>query len=86
MEEESIVDANNVTADTFSHTFNTQIENANTIFTSEKLDKLDKLVDTVKYLTINDAESYESNTANARYTQVDIAPNPKTVTHTINEN
>ena len=38
MEEESISDANNVTADTLFHTYNAQIENANAIFTSEKLD------------------------------------------------
>ena len=46
MDEESISDANNVTSDTFSHTPNTQRENANAIFTSEKLNKLDDLEDT----------------------------------------
>ena len=55
MEEESISDANNVTTDTFSHISNTQRVNANAIFTSEKLDKLDELADKLKYLTINDA-------------------------------
>ena len=45
IEEESILDANNVTSDTFSHTYNTQRENEKMIFTSEKLDKLDGLVD-----------------------------------------
>ena len=59
MEEESISDANNVTADTFFHTYNAQIENANAIFTSEKLDKLDDLEDALKDLTINDAKYYE---------------------------
>ena len=44
IEEESIADANNVTADTFSHTSNTQREDFNATFTSEKLDKSDKLV------------------------------------------
>ena len=37
IEEESISDTNNVTVDTFSHTSNTQRQNANTIFTSENL-------------------------------------------------
>ena len=49
----SITDANNVTADTFSHASSTQREDANKIFTSENLDKLDKIVDSVKNLTIN---------------------------------
>ena len=53
MEEESISDANNTTVDTFSHAYNTLRDNANTIFTSEKLDKLDELVNIVKNLTIN---------------------------------
>ena len=56
MEEESIADANNVTADTFSHASNTQRDNANAVFTSEKLDNSDDLVDAIKNLTINDAE------------------------------
>ena len=43
MKEESISDANNVTVVNFSHMSNTQRENANEIFTSEKLDKLDNL-------------------------------------------
>ena len=59
MEEESILDANNITADIFSHTSNKQIENANTIFTSEKLDKLDKLANALKDLKINDAGYYK---------------------------
>ena len=41
---------------------NIQRDNANAIFTSEKIDKLDNLVDVVKNLTINDDEYYESNT------------------------
>ena len=41
MEKESILDAHNVPADTFSHTSNTQRDNANVLFTSEKLDKSD---------------------------------------------
>ena len=84
MEEESISDVNNVTMDTFSHTPNTQRENANVIFTSEKLDKSDDLADTLKDLTINDSKYYESNTATTSDTQGDTTRNPKTVTHTSN--
>ena len=58
MEEESILDANNVTADIFSHTSITQIYNANLVFTSDKIDKSDELEDALKYLTINDAKYY----------------------------
>ena len=39
------------------------------IFTSEKLDKLDKLVYAVKKLTLNDAIYYESSTATTNDTQ-----------------
>ena len=38
------MDANNVTADTFSHASSVQIENTKAFFTSEKIDKSDKLV------------------------------------------
>ena len=65
MEEESISEANNITADTFSHTSITQRENANTIFTSEKLHKSDELTDALKDLTIKDVKYYESDTAKA---------------------
>ena len=58
MEEESIKDDNNATADKFSNTYNAQRERSNTIFRSENIDKLDELVDAVKYLKINDAEYY----------------------------
>ena len=84
MEQESIEDSKNVTADKFSHVSNTQRENANTIFTSEKLDKLDELVDAIKKLTINDAEYYESNTETASDAQGNLTRNPETVTHTSN--
>ena len=70
--------------DTFSHASNTQIENANTIFTIEKLDKLDKLVDAVMNLTINDAKWYESNRATVIDAQRDLTRNPETVTHSSN--
>ena len=59
MEEESISNANNLTTDTFSHTPNTERENSNAIFTSEKLDKSDDLADALKILTINDAKYYQ---------------------------
>ena len=56
MKEESISDDNNITADTFSHTPNTQKDNSNAIFTSEGLDKLDDLADASKDLIINNAK------------------------------
>ena len=84
MEYESISDYNNITADTFSHTPNTQRENTNAIFTSEKLDKLDEMEDTLKDLTINNAEYYASNSATASDAQGDLTRDPKTVTHTSN--
>ena len=56
VEEESITDANKVTAGTFSHASSAQRENANTLFTSDELDKLVELVESVKNLTINYAE------------------------------
>ena len=42
------MDANNVTADTLSHTSNAQRENSKAAFTSENLDKLNKLDATCK--------------------------------------
>ena len=81
-----MADVNNVTADTFSHTFNTQRENVNAIFTSEKLDKSDDLVHIVNNLTINDARYYEPNTVTASDTQGDLTRNPETSTHTSNGN
>ena len=77
---------NNVTADTFSHVSNTQTEKANAIFTSEKLDKYDELIDAVNNLTINDTEYYESNTVTVNETQDDITRNLATVTHNSNIN
>ena len=56
MEEESITNAKNVTADTFRCASNTQRENANTVFTSDNLNKSDKLVDAAKDFTINNAK------------------------------
>ena len=82
MEEESIADANDVTADTFSHTSNAQRENSNAIFTSEKLDKSDELVDAVEILKFNNTEYYESNTVTASEIQGDLTRNPKRITDT----
>ena len=76
MEEESITYATHVTVDTFSHASSAQRENPNTIFTSERLDKSDDLVDAVKNLTINDAGYYGSNTATASDEQDSLARNP----------
>ena len=45
---------------------------------------MDKLVDTVKNLTINDAEYHESNTVTMSDTQGDITRDSETVTHTSN--
>ena len=84
MEQESISDANNVTADAFSRAPSVQRENASAIFKSEKLDKLDELVDAVNNLTINYSKYYESNTATASDAQGNLTSDPETVTHTIN--
>ena len=84
MEEESITNANNITADTFSHVTSAYRENANTIFTSENIYKYDELVNSVKNLTINDTKYYKSKTATTSDTQGNIKSNPETVTHTSN--
>ena len=86
IKEGSITDANNVTADTFSHASNAQIENSNAIFTGENLDKLDELVDAVHNLTINDAKYYESNTVTVSDAQDDLTRNLETITYTCNGN
>ena len=84
MEEGSIKDAKNFTVDKFNHASSSQIENANAVFTSEKLDTLDKIVHTINNLTINNAEYYESNTATASDAQGNPTKNPETVTQTRN--
>ena len=56
------------------------------IFTSEKLNKSDELVDSVKKLIINDAGYHESNTATKSDAQGDLARNPETVPNTSNGN
>ena len=53
------------------------------IFTSEKLEKSDKLVDAVNKMTINDV-GYELNTATTSDAQIDLARDPDTVPHSSN--
>ena len=72
----------NVIADTFSQMSNTQRENANTILTSGKLDKLDALEEMLKELAINDAGYYESDSAKRNDAKGNPASDPKTVTYT----
>ena len=84
MDEESILDANNLTADDFSHTSNTQRENSNAIFKSDKLDKLDELEETLKYLTINNAKYCASKSVTVSDAQGNLTRYPKTVTYTSN--
>ena len=82
-EEESITDAKNVTTDAFSHAYSSQRENVDAIFTSEKLDKLDKLVGAINNSKINDA-IHELNKATVSYAQDNLTSDPDTVNHTRN--
>ena len=84
MEVESLTDANNITADAFSHVYSSKRENTNMVFTTEELEKLEKLVGAVNNLTINDAKYNESNTATVNDAQVNLTSNLETVTHTSN--
>ena len=68
--------------DTFSQTYNTQRENENTILTSEKIDKSDALVETLKWLAINEAGYYESDLVNSNDAKFDPASDPKISTCT----
>ena len=79
------MDANNVTADTFSHTSNTQRENTNAIFTSENLDKLNELEDGLKDFTVYNTEYYLSKSTIMNDAKCDLASNPKTVNQTSEE-
>ena len=63
-EEESITDAKNFTADTFSIASSTHRENLNAIFASKKLENSDYLVNVVTKMTTNNIR-YELNTATA---------------------
>ena len=68
--------------DTFSHTYNTQRDNANAVLTNEKLDKSGDLAEMLKDLTINDVEYYVSSSENTNDTKGCPASDPKTFTHT----
>ena len=74
---------NNLTADAFSHASSSQRENLNTVFTSDKLEKLDNLVDAINNLTMNDA-GYELNKATASDAQGNLTNSSDAVTHTSN--
>ena len=52
------------------------------ILKSDKLDKLDALEEMLKGLTINDADYYESNSANANDAKGNPAIDLKIATHT----
>ena len=78
------MDANNVTADTFSHMSSTQRCNENAIFTSEKIDKSDDLEDTLKDFKTNHAKYYKSKSANTIHAKGNFIRNLKTVTHSSN--
>ena len=52
------------------------------ILTREKLDKLDALSETLKWLIINDAGYYESDSANANDTKGNTESNPEISNHT----
>ena len=58
---------------------NTQGKNGNSIFTSERLNNLDALAETLKLLTINDAGYYESE---ENYVKFNPAISPNVDTHT----
>ena len=60
-------------------TTNTQGENANEILTSERMNNLDALAETLKLLTINDAGYYNSDANDA---EGDPTSDPKSDTHT----
>ena len=81
--EESITDANNVTADAFSRVSSLQRENLDAIFTGENLDKSDELVDAINNSKIKDS-IYELKIATTSDAQGDLTSNPDTVTHTSN--
>ena len=69
------MDANNIIVDTFSHASSEHRKNTNSVFTSKKIDKSDKLVDAVHNLTINNVKYYESNTASAIDGKFDLTRN-----------
>ena len=82
-EEESTTDANNITADEFSHGSSSKRENEEAIFISEKLDKSDELVDEINKSTINNS-GYELNKATASEAQGNLTSYLETVNQTSN--
>ena len=83
-EEEAITDATNATADTFSLVFIPLRGNLNAVFTSEKLENTNELVNAVANMKINDV-GYELNAATASDAHVEFLINPDRNTHTNNE-
>ena len=77
------MDAENVITVAFIHASRSQRENSDAIFTFEKIDKSDRLVDSINNLTINDS-GYELNTATTSDAQGNLTRNLDTVTHTSN--
>ena len=63
--------------------FSSYRENLDTIFTNEKIEKSDELVNTINNLTINNP-IYELNIATTSDTQGNLTSDPDTVTHTNN--
>ena len=85
-EEEAIMEANNVTDDTFSPAFSPLRQNTNTIFESENLESLNKLVNAVAIFentTIN-IVVYELNVATPSDAQVEFAITSDGITHASN--
>ena len=77
------MDATNVTAGAFSNASISHRENLNGVLTSDKLKKLDEIVNAINNLTINDA-LYELSTTTASDTQGDLTRDPDTSNHTSN--
>ena len=72
--------------DNFSQMPNTQIENENTILTSEKRDNLDALTETLKGLIINNDGYHESDSVNTNEAKGGPASDMKVGTHNIDRN
>ena len=79
----AMTDAKNITDDTCSLASNSQKENPNVIFTSEKLEISDELVDVVNNMTIKNV-GYELHTATVSDAQVNLVSDPDIVTLTSN--
>ena len=77
------MDTNNVTDNWFSHASSPQKENADKIFTSEKVDTSSKLVDKINNFIMKDA-GYELNKTTKSDIQGDVMRDPDAFTHTNN--